>query len=378
MKIPADALSNVLRARGLDLATLAARSGVSQSKLQQVVEDGGELDEEEITSVADELAVPTHALFAQRELPLFPSVDFRTVNPKIAEFGKGTLQAIGYVEKLSSTLTALDLDVGLDETVEQIRPEVYSDQEAIKLAAKWRARWGISDDEQLEWQDANKLYVSLRSFIESLGVLVMHRSFKTDEAAGLYVHIDDGPHTIVINTTNSSKARKLFTLAHEFGHVLLRKEGASNPSIIRNRVERFCNRFAACLLAPKRLIKAALARFHATPIPDDDFIRLFAKKLGISQEATYVRLVQTGFLSRHDYKAWKAKFGNRYLVPSGDQGEKSTGGTPDPLRDKRTQYGTRLLGLLERARVTEQLDEIDIYRLSGLKPVYQDQLFGAA
>lgn len=342
------------------------------------MDEGGELDDEEVNSVADELAVPLQALFTQRELPLFPSVDFRTANPKIAGFEKGTLQAIGYVEKLSSTLSALDLDVGLDETVEQIKPKIYSDEEAIKLAANWRARWGITDDQQLDWQDANKLYVSLRSFIESLGILVLHRSFKTDEAAGLYVHIDDGPHTIVINTTNSSKARKLFTLAHEFGHVLLRREGASNPSIIRNRIERFCNRFAACLLAPKRIINAALARFHYTPIPNDDFIRLFAKKLGISQEATYVRLVQTGFLARDDYKAWKAKFGNHNFVPAGDQGEKSSGGTPDPLRDKRTQYGTRLLGLLRRARITEQLDEIDIYRLSGLKPVYQDQLFGAA
>ena len=378
MKIPAGALSNVLTARGLDLATLASRSGVMRSELEKVVDAGGDLDDDDIVAIADELAVPLQALFTQKQLPLFPSVDFRTASPKISQFEKGTLQAISYVERLSSTLSALDLDVGLDDSVEQIQPSTYSNEEAVALAKKWRARWGITDDQQLEWQDANKIYVSLRGFIESLGILVLHRQFKNDEAAGLYVHIDDGPHTIVINTTNSSKARKLFTLAHEFGHVLLRKEGASNPSIIRNRVERFCNRFAACLLAPKRLIKAALARFGFTPIPDDDFIRLFAKKLGISQEATYVRLVQTDYLLREDYRTWKAKFGNRNFVPAGDQGEKSSGGTPDPLRDKRTQYGSRLLSLLKRARATEQLDEIDIYRLSGLKPVYQDQLFGVA
>lgn len=378
MKIPTANLSNVIRARGLDLATLSIRSGVPRPKLERVIADGDELSDEEITSIADELAVPLQALFTQQLLPLFPPIDFRTANPRIGEFEKGTLQAISYVERLSSTLSALDLDVGLNDTVEQFATAKYSTDEAVALAKKWRANWGITDDQQLEWQDANKLYVSLRAFIESLGVLVLHRQFKNDEAAGLYVHIDDGPHAIVINTTNSSKARKLFTLAHEFGHVLLRKEGASNPSILRNRVERFCNRFAACLLAPKHLIKTALARFRYEPIPDDDFIRLFAKKLGISQEATYVRLVQTDYLDRDDYKKWKAKFGNRNYVPSGDQGEVSTGGTPDPLRDKRTQYGTRLLSLLERARSMGQLDEIDIYRLSGLKPIYQDQLFGAA
>ncbi|VXD02868.1 ImmA/IrrE family metallo-endopeptidase [Sphingomonas sp. 8AM] len=378
MKISAEALANVLRARGLDLASLSTRSGVPLDRLEKAIDGGADLRDDQIASVAEELAVPLQALFTRQKLPLFPSVDFRTASPSIGKFQKGTLQAISYVEGLSSTLSALDLDLSLDESLAPVTISRLGPAEAEELAHVWRTRWGISDEQQLEWQDANKLYVSLRAFVERLGVLVLHRQFKNDEAAGMYVHIDDGPHTIVINTTNSSKARKLFTLAHEFCHVLIRKEGASNPSIVRNRIERFCNRFAACLLAPKRLVEAALQRFRYRAIPDDDFIRLFAKRLGLSQEATFVRLVQTGHLQRSDYRLWKSKFGNRNFVPSGDQAEKSSGGTPDPLRDKRTQYGTRLLTLLQRARRMGQLDEIDIYRLSGLKPVYQEQLFGAA
>lgn len=378
MKIPAAAFRNVLSARGLDLATLAARSGVSRATLRRALEEQGDLEDQHIEAIADELAVPVAALFARESLPLFPVVDFRTPTPKIGEFAKGTLKAINFVEGLSTTFADLDLDVSLDQSVEEFRTTTYSQQEAIDLAAEWRKKWGITDEEQLEWQDANKLYISLRAFIESLGVLVIHRQFKTDEAAGIYVHVADGPHTIVINTTNSSKARKLFTLAHEFGHVLLRAEGASNPSVLKNKIERFCNRFAACLLAPKRLIKKALERFGYTPRPDDNFIRLFARKIGISQEATYLRLVENDYLEKSDYQKWKAKFANANHVPTGDQGEVASGGTPDPLRDKRTQYGTALLGLLERARISGALDEIDIYRLSGLKPKYQNQLFSVA
>lgn len=378
MKIPASAFRNVLSARGLDLATLAARSGVSRIALHRALEQQGELDDDAIEAIADELAVPVAALFARESLPLFPAVDFRTASPRIGEFAKGTLKAINFVEGLSTTFADLDLDVSLDPTVEEFKTNTYSQQEAIELAADWRKKWGITDQEQLEWQDANKLYASLRAFIEGLGVLVIHRQFKTDEASGIYVHVADGPHTIVINTTNSSKARKLFTLAHEFGHVLLRAQGASNPSVLRNKIERFCNRFAACLLAPKRLIKRALERFGYVPRPDDSFIRLFARKIGISQEATYLRLVETGYLEKSDYQKWKAKFANTNHVPTGDQGESGGGGTPDPLRDKRTQYGAALLGLLERARISGALDEIDIYRLCGLKPKYQNQLFAGA
>jgi Zn-dependent peptidase ImmA (M78 family) len=379
VKIPAVALQNILSARGLDLATLAKRTGVPRSVLSRTLADDGDLDEEQIRAISEELAVPIQALFARDQLNLFPAVDFRSTNPGVGEFEKGTLQAINFVERLSSTISALDIDVELDESVEKFETTTFSQKEAIELAAKWRQNWGISDTEQLDWQNANKLYTSLRGFIEGLGVLVMHRQFKNREASGLYLHMDDGPHTIVINTTGSSKARKLFTLAHEFGHVLIRKEGASNPSILKNRIEKFCNRFAACLLAPQRVIKLALNRFGFTPAADDDFIRRFAAKLGISQEATYLRLVELKLLEAADYARWKAKFANSGFVPTGDLGgDGGGGGSADPLRDKQTQHGSALLGLLSRARRRGLLDEIDIFRLVGLKPKYQDQLFEAA
>jgi hypothetical protein len=53
------------------------------------------------------------------------------------------------------------------------------------------------------------------------------------------------------------------------------------------------------------------------------------------------------------------------------------GGKSDPLQTKRTTYGTLLLRLLGGARQRGELDEIDIYRLCGLKPKYQSQLFEA-
>jgi Zn-dependent peptidase ImmA (M78 family) len=376
VKIPASALKNVLSARGLNVATLARRAGVPRARLERALENQAELDDDDVRAIADQLAVPVQALFATTSLTLFPAVDFRTATPSVGEFEQGTLQAINFVERISSTLGALDLDVSLDSSVTEFKTSTYSQKEAWELAALWRKRWGIKNDQQLDWSDANKVYGSLREFIESLGILVLHRQFKSAEASGLYAHIENGPHTIVINTTASGKPRKLFTLAHEFGHVLLRAEGASNPSVLKNRIEKFCNRFAACLLAPKRLIEKALARFNYVPAPDDDFIRIFAKRLGISQEATYLRLVETGYLQLSDYQSWKAKFANTNFVPSGDLSDGGGGGTPNPLRDKQTQFGSALLRLLGQARRTGELDEIDVYRLCGLKPQYQDQLFG--
>lgn len=375
MTIPAETFRSIASARGLDISTLASRSGVSEDTLEDVLAGQGSLSDEEVEALAEQLAVPVQALFARRPLKLSQTVDFRTAQPSVGHFEKGTLEAVSFIEKISSAFTQLGITVAPDPSLTPVTAALTT-TEAIKLAKLWRSKWGLSFARQLDWQDSNKVYVDLRTFIESLGILVLHRTFGTDEAAGIYAQVDGGPHTIVINTTNSSKARKLFTLAHEFCHVLLRQEGASNPSVLRNQVERFCNKFAAYLLAPDVLIKGGLERFNYTPSSDADFIRLFAKKLGISQEALMLRLVESNYLDKTDYGRWRSRFNG--LTPPGDLTDGRGGGPTDPLVTKRTTYGSLLINLLGQARKRGQLDEIDIYRLCGLKPKYQNRLFGDA
>lgn len=355
------------------MATLAKRSGVARSDIEAALTGDVQLDDHEIESLADELAVPVQAFFMDSELDLFPAIDFRTANAGIAKFNKGTLKAIAFVERISATLAELGMELAPDVPVIASSSEM-SDRAAINLALKWRTKWGMTDAQQLEWGDANKLYGSLRAFIENLGVMVMHYSFESDDAAGIYAQVDGGPHTVLINTTSSSKARKLFTLAHEFCHVLIRAEGASNPSVLKNQTEKFCNKFAAYLLAPDSVIKAGLTRYGYQPSTHDRFIRLFAQKLGISQEATIRRMVEMGYITPDDYSKWRSKFNG--VIPPGDLGERG-GGRSDPLQNKRTKYGSTFLNLVRLAREQGSLDELDVYRLCGLKPKYQNQLFEA-
>ncbi len=332
------------------------------------------MDDDDVLAIAEQLAVPVETFFADEAPPLLKAVDFRTANPHVSKFKKGTLDAIAYVERISGALASLDLGNELDASLAPIQTD-YTEAAAIKLAGKWRKRWGLSVEDQIEAANANTVYVSLRSFIESLGVLVLHKSFGTDEAAGIYARVPDGAHTIIINTTSSSKARKLFTLAHEFCHVLLRAEGASNPSVLKNKVEKFCNKFAAYLLAPDALINNAIARFRYPASVAPDVIRRFAKRLGISQEALVRRLVEIGYLAQSDYTTWRSRFNG--VVPPEDMTDGQSGGKTDPLQTKRTTYGSRLLSLLGQARERGLLDDLDIYRLCGLKRKYQDELFGA-
>lgn len=81
------------------------------------------------------------------------------------------------------------------------------------------------------------------------------------------------------------------------------------------------------------------------------------------------------YLSQADYTNWRSKFNG--ITPPGDTTDGQSGGPTDPLQTKRTTYGSTLLSLLSQARRRGLLDDLDIYRLCGLKRKYQDELFGA-
>ena len=368
------AFDDILKTRSLKLRELAKRADITEAELRDAQAGNKELEDDQVERIATELGVPPRALYANAKLPLSPIPDFRRKSVGTGKYDRGTIAAIGYIEKISGSLSSLPLDLGLHdsahEKIDDLRKSTARD-----LARKWRTLWGITDAKQLDWKSSHKMYASLRGFVESLGVFVLHYSFGSDEVSGLYARPNNGPHTIIINTKSSSKARKLFTLAHEFCHVLIRKQGASNVSYAKNDIERFCNQFAAYLLAPLSVIKAALARYNYTPSINGDFVRLFSANLGISQQCAVLRLVDTKHLGRDDYGTWISRFKGR--TPTGDENDPQ-GGQGDALQNKRTQYGASFLKKLSEAKSGGFLDDIDIFRLAGIKPRYQRDLLGGA
>ena len=111
----------------------------------------------------------------------------------------------------------------------------------------------------------------------------------------IYEHLDgisvlgaDGMYYVIVEVAESSAARVLFTVAHEIGHILDREIGRAQGRLysqsglyearfdasslkgeqarlsyeahLYNRNEVWCNRFAASLLMPRRILVRALAR----------------------------------------------------------------------------------------------------------------------
>ena len=73
----------------------------------------------------------------------------------------------------------------------------------------------------------SELFNLLRDIIEDKNILVFQISMPVEDARGFAI-ADETPAIIVVNSKDHIEAR-VFSLMHEFGHILLKESGISLP-----------------------------------------------------------------------------------------------------------------------------------------------------
>jgi hypothetical protein len=98
-------------------------------------------------------------------------------------------------------------------------------------------------------------------------------------------------------------------------------------------------------------------------------LRPVAKLTKLSLYASVLRLVETNYYSDSAVAAWQA-----HIRDNGNPDfAKSRGGKPqDEWKNKLARFGFRFAEVYEAAKDRDQIDDYELYRLSGIKPKYQD------
>ncbi|MCK1571375.1 ImmA/IrrE family metallo-endopeptidase [Bradyrhizobium sp. 174] len=321
-----------------------------------------------LRSVARELVLPPFAFYMQRLPTLEEAIpDFRSVNPEPAAKSRETVEAIRLAEGIQRTL--IELEAPGVEALPKFT--ATTDEEIDRFALKARAHFLITLEDQQEAKDARSFYVLVRRKIEELGILVLQESFPREDGSGFCLAHQTHP-LVLINSKQQTRARRLFTLVHELGHVLMGQTGISDPFVRRNAVERRCNRFAGSFLAPKSYISGLLGG-SVTRDPDLDDVRWAARKLKLSQEATVLRLEQLSIYKAGSHSKWLSLVhGN-----NPDYSEKGGGGKQPPAQEKvkLAKFGFAFATAFKRFLDQGLISEINLYRASGLKPKYQRSYF---
>jgi Zn-dependent peptidase ImmA (M78 family) len=173
---------------------------------------------------------------------------------------------------------------------------------------------------------------ALRHFIaqaDALGILVMcsgvvrnnnHRPLDPEEFRGFA--LADALAPLVFINGKDTKAAQMFTLAHELAHIWIGQSALSDAgafAVPDHAVEAWCNRVAAEVLAPLRLV---LAEFRSDQDLDAEVKRL-ARRFKVSSLVVLRRIYDAGGLTRDDFhEAYEAEVAQlRAATPKGGKGD---------------------------------------------------------
>ncbi|HUV02700.1 MAG TPA: XRE family transcriptional regulator [Desulfobacteria bacterium] len=246
--------------------------------------------------------------------------DFRTLPEETRmPLSPKTRLAIRRARRLQSL--AVELKSALQEEIVLKIGSVNLTDDPEVVADQTREFFGVDIQTQFHWGNE---YVALREWIkalEKIGLLVLQMSFSIEDARALSLTDGEIP-VIILNTGDSIKAR-IFSLFHEFGHILLNKGGICNP----NRgtwdspdqhnspegirlVEKFCNHFSGALLVPKAvLLNHKIIKSESSSLEwSDNTLGKIARDFKVSREVILRRLVILGRASQAFYQKKRAEW----------------------------------------------------------------------
>ena len=176
----------------------------------------------------------------------------------------------------------------------------------LEVASNARQLLSVTLEKQTSWRDPKLAFRFWVDACEENGLLVFQSSDVMQEEMRGFAVPDKYAPTILINAKDTQAAR-IFTLLHEYVHILIAAPGISNlnlPRKVRSQDERtevFCNAVAAEILVPRRDFKNKLVRIKALSV--DDVIVRASQHYAVSRDVIARRLLDLKYISQDQYEA---------------------------------------------------------------------------
>ena len=231
---------------------------------------------------------------------------------------------------------------------------------AREAAQETRAVLGLPPEVPLK---GSEKVLSLARSMEDAGLLVSRnsivgnstkRSLNVEEFRGFT--IEDSGFVLVFVNTNDAKTAQLFSLAHELGHVVRGKPGLSDHSD-RQKLEQWCNEFAAEFLAPGEAVRHG---YKSGEVLDE--VDAVSRRFGLSREASLLRLQKLNLITKAD-----AAEAYPVLMAAKPNSAENRGGAPQFPVLVRARVGERFFDTLTQAAVDGQVSDMEAARYLGAR-----------
>ncbi len=192
---------------------------------------------------------------------------------------------------------ALELYQDLEYEVPKPPPQVHLSDEPETLALNIRKNLKITRDKQLKFSDDREVLNWWQLAIEKDGVFVFQTTdVDLSEMRGF--SIGEVPLPVIAVNNKDSRRGRIFSMLHEYVHIMLRDYGLCDlreeSSRVEGRsVEVFCNRVAGAILVPSEylLLEETVLEKEIGAEWSDNEIRELADKYKVSREVIIRRLL---------------------------------------------------------------------------------------
>jgi Zn-dependent peptidase ImmA (M78 family) len=225
--------------------------------------------------------------------------DFRKLPGAQGDFLKETYLAIRKARRLQKVrrelMENLEIDLHVKIKFRTLRddPEIVAREEREMLGINYENKTGTSD---------STIFNIWRDWFERKNIAVFKMRMPIDDARG-FVLSENEPFVIVVNASDAH-AGKMFTLFHEYGHLLLNVSAICNQDSneVKDRriaeIEHWCNKFAGAFLIPKEAIEAndrIMNTIRAKNFAES--AKIISKIFFVSKESALLRLLTLDYLS---------------------------------------------------------------------------------
>ncbi len=278
----------------------------------------------QIESLANYLKVPFGYMFL-----LTPpesnamKVEFRSIDNKLPEISKNLKDTLLEMDRNQSWMSEFRQELGWDklDIIKSFDTEVKNKATIVEVAKLAKKLLKIEEEWYLDYSSNEKAYNYLREQLENVGILVMqngvvgfdtHRKLELNEFRAFMLYDDYAP-LIFVNGTDSA-AGKIFSLMHEFVHILYQKDDIiSENSHTEIKVnERKINQIAAEILIPQDVIETKWAELeHKEELARIDAISRMLKvsSYAVAVKLSEMRMIEDNIVAIIASRSQKAKRG---------------------------------------------------------------------
>jgi len=226
--------------------------------------------------------------------------DYRMLPERKNVFDKKTIYTIRKARDLQEI--GAELLININNSTKPDIKKITISKNPEKIALEFREKFELDIERQKKFKTSYNFFNYLRDIFEEMNILVFQFSMPIEDARG-FALTDELPNVIVINSGDIIEAR-LFSLMHEFGHILLGDTVIDLPSIAistDHRIERWCNQFASEFLLPSNIAKEVFES-EETTLTESNTLNRLSRKYKVSKSMLCYKMFNLKFITMDVYK----------------------------------------------------------------------------